>query len=183
MICSLPGFSGTFFSFLVPKKHIGNKKLRRARKVLSTSNVKVFQPCWGWIFTSCCCGFTAANEYLLRIISNCLNDSSKGFVCLGEPREAMENATCVGICRYYVKVISTFSHSFYYFQLTANHQFPAISDLLRIPGSHFLEERFGRELLRLRSLRSGCDDVEVGWAGWVGVVDVRKMYIPGKFVW
>jgi len=37
-----------------------------------------------------------------------------------------------------------------------------VSALLRIPGSHFLEERFGRELLRLRSLRSGCDDEEVG---------------------
>ena len=39
----------------------------------------------------------------------------------------------------------------------------------RIPGSHFLEERFGRELLRLRSLRAGrCDDVEVGLVGWRG---------------
>lgn len=98
------------------------------------------------------------------------------------------------LCQRYLYIYKTssysflsFSHSFYYFQLTPNHQFPAISDLLRIPGSHFLEERFGRELLRLRSLRSGCDDVEVGWAGGVGdgvagvlVVDVRKMYIPGN---
>lgn len=39
-----------------------------------------------------------------------------------------------------------------------------VSALLRIPGSHFLEERFGSELLRLRAWRSGKVDAaeEVG---------------------